>query len=333
MHIKNFPRRIKRETIHAWRQFKEGVSLNENFFRQARGSRIVLYHGICQKDHTKFNGIFLRKDTFQKHLEFYKKYFHIVSLNDFYKGNFNKSKFNVCIAFDDGYYNNYKYVLPLIEAYKIPVSFFITAIRDAGYDILWNDYLGIITKYGPETIHFNDEAFLKVNNNYISLKTKKPLVELLRKKDFNVKEEMMKAFAGIVSFRDKKEDEDFWQQMSVKDIAHLSSSAYSTIGAHGYYHNDLNEISIEECKKELIGSKSFLEKICNKKINALAFPYGHYSGEVVVEAKKAGYDQLLAVDFQFKEDKTDPSMKERMIINPHISIVNQMYAIVKGRYE
>jgi peptidoglycan/xylan/chitin deacetylase (PgdA/CDA1 family) len=143
----------------------------------------------------------------------------------------------------------------------------------------------------------------------------------------------MKAFADIVSFRDKKEDEDFWQQMSVKDIAHLSSSAYSTIGAHGYYHNDLNEISSEECKKELIESKSFLEKICNKKINALAFPYGHYSREVVAEAKKAGYDQLLAVDFQFTGDRTDPSMKQRMIINPYISIINQMYAIVKGNYE
>lgn len=333
MHIKNIPRRLKLETTYAWRQAKELVNLNKSFFKHARGSRIVTYHGICLKDHLKFNNIFLLKGTFEKHLQFYKKYFHIVSLDDYYKENFDESKFNVCITFDDGYYNNYKYVLPLMEQYEIPVTFFITAIRDAGYDILWNDYLGIITKYAPDKVHFKNEDFFKVNNNYLSQKTKRPLAELLRKKGFPAKQEMMKAFSELVAFRDKKEDEDFWQQMNIKDIEQLSFSSYSTIGAHGYYHNDLSEISIEESKQELTASKTYLEKICAKEIKALAFPYGHYTREVVGEAKKAGYDQLLALDFHFSEDKTDTSMRQRMIINPHISVTNQMYAIVKGRYE
>src|SRR5215471_3059597 len=126
MHIKNIPRRLKREAMHAWRQAKEIMNLNENFFRQARGSRILTYHGICPEDHTKFNGIFLLKDTFEEHILFFQKYFHIVSLDDYYKENFDENKFNVCITFDDGYYNNIKYVLPLMEQYKVPVTFFIT---------------------------------------------------------------------------------------------------------------------------------------------------------------------------------------------------------------
>ena len=262
--IKKSAQKLKRETIHAWRQSKDLINLNESFFSKAKGCRIVCYHGICIKNHTKFNGIFLRRDTFEKHIQFYKKYFHIVSLDDFYKKNFNKNKFNVCITFDDGYYNNCKYVLPLMEEYKIPITFFITGIRDAGYDILWNDFLGIVTKYGPEKIHFKGENFLKKSNNYISIKTKKPLAELLRKQNFAAKEELMKAFADLVPFRDKKQDEDFWQHMDTEDIKRLSASSYSTIGAHGYYHNDLSEISIDDCKKELIESKLFLEKICRK---------------------------------------------------------------------
>jgi peptidoglycan/xylan/chitin deacetylase (PgdA/CDA1 family) len=331
--IKNSAQKLKRETIYAWRQSKEIISLNENFFRNAKGCRIVCYHGICERDHLKFNNIFLRRDTFEKHLQFYKKYFNVVSLDDFFKKNFDENKFTVCITFDDGYYNNYKYVLPLMEAYKTPVTFFITAIQDAGYNILWNDFLGIATKYGPEEIDFNGETFFKKNNNYISTKTKRPLAEILRKQNFTAKQNMMKTFAELVFFRDKKEDEDFWQQMNTEDIKRLSSSSQSTIGAHGYYHNDLSEISIDDCKKELAESKSFLEKVCEKKIDALAFPYGHYSRQVVAEAKKAGYDKLLALDFHFEEDKNNAAMRQRMIINPYISVVNQMYAIVKGKYE
>jgi hypothetical protein len=250
MRIKNFQQRIKRETIYGWRQFKDLANLNENFFRQARGSRIIVYHGICLQNHTKFNGIFLRKDTFEKHLQFYKKYFQIISLNDFYNKDFNQDRFNICITFDDGYHNNFKYVMPLMEQYKIPVTFFLTAIRDAGSDILWNDYLGIITKYGPPKIRFQNEIFFKSGNNYISLNTKKRLRDILQQTNFLQKEEMMKALAGLVVFRDKKEDEDFWKQMDANEIEQLASSNYSTIGAHGYYHNDLTEIAINECRQE-----------------------------------------------------------------------------------
>ena len=167
----------------------------------------------------------------------------------------------------------------------------------------------------------------------VSIKTKKSLAELLRKRDFTAKQQMMKAFAELVSFLNKEEDEDFWQQMNIKEIEELSTSDFATIGAHGYYHNDLSEISIDDCKKESIESKQFLEKICKKKIDALAFPYGHYSRQVVSEAKKLGYNKLLALDFHFKEDQTDASLRKRMIINPYISVINQMYAIVKGKYE
>ncbi len=220
-----------------------------------------------------------------------------------------------------------------MERYKAPVSFFITAVRDAGYDILWNDFLGIVTKYGPGKIHFQSEDFFKGKTHYTSSVTNKTLPGLLIKKNFSAKHEMMNFFSDIVSFRDKKEDEDFWLQMNLNDIRQLASSSYSTIGAHGYYHNDLSEISIEESKKELSESKIFLENTCGKKINALAFPYGHYTRDVVFEAKKIGYDQLYALDFHFNEDKNDNSMRERMIVNPYISVINQMYAIVKGSYE
>lgn len=333
MHIKNLPRRIKREAIHAWRNTKEFMHMNENFFRQARGCRIIVYHGICQKDHTKFNGIFLCRDTFENHLRFFHKYFHVVTLDEVYTGYLNENKFNICITFDDGYYNNYKYVLPLMEKYCMPISFFITAIRDAGYDILWNDYLGIITKYGPPMIYFNGEEFYKSKNKYLSVKTKNPLVELLGKENFKPKKEIIETFETMVSFRGKKEDEDFWQQMNIKDIQALATSPYSTIGAHGYYHNDLSNLSGADCRNELMTSKKFLENICGFEISALAFPYGHYSKQVVTEAKKAGYNKLLALDLLFSEDKTDGAIQERMVINPYINVINQMYAIVTGRYE
>ncbi len=129
----------------------------------------MIYHGVCQQDHTRFNPIFLKLKTFEQHLKFYKRHFNIISLDDYYLQNFSNDKFNICLTFDDGFANNYKYVLPLLAQYQIPATFFITAIRAAGYDILWNDFLGIVSKYGPEKIVYKNESYYKGQfDKYIS---------------------------------------------------------------------------------------------------------------------------------------------------------------------
>jgi hypothetical protein len=141
---------------------------DKSFYKNARGSRIVIYHGICLENHTKFNPIFLKLKTFERHLQFYKQYFNVVSLGDYYNQCFSKDKFNICLTFDDGYANNHKYVLSLVDKYQLPATFFVTAISDAGYDILWNDFMGIVGKYGPETLVLKNERFYKGRfNKYI----------------------------------------------------------------------------------------------------------------------------------------------------------------------
>ena len=70
-----------------------------------------------------------------------------------------------------------------------------------------------------------------------------------------------------------------------------------------------------------------------KEIKAFAFPYGNYSRDMVKEAKKLGFTQLLAMDFSYPEDENDDSMRERLTVNPFLSTNNQMYATIAGRYE
>src|SRR6202008_249099 len=128
-----------------------------------------IYHGICREDPTRFNTLFIKQKTFEAHLRFYKKHWNLLTLDDFYQGNFSKDRFNLCLTFDDGFANNYKYVLPLLEKYEIPATFFVTAIRKEGYNILWNDFLTISSVTGPQKLVFNNERFSKQKGRtYIS---------------------------------------------------------------------------------------------------------------------------------------------------------------------
>ena len=328
------PAKIYRKGKYFSRDAGHRLGLYNDFYKSARGSRIVIYHGLCEKDHTRFNPIFLTVKTFEQHLKLYKKHFNVISLDDYYTGKFSADRFNICITFDDGFANNYKYALPLLEQYKLPATFFVTAIRADRYDILWNDFLGIIQKYGPKKIDYKGEAYRKgQHNKYISLKSGLSLAGQLRSRGFADKDDMMELLYPLVPFKTDEGFEDYWLQMTEEQIRELSKSPFATIGAHGHYHNDLTKISAAATADELRFSKSYLENVTGKQVKSFAFPYGAYNAEVVGLAKQAGYEQLLAMDFSNDDDYKDSFMRERFTVNPFISANNQMYANVTRSYE
>jgi peptidoglycan/xylan/chitin deacetylase (PgdA/CDA1 family) len=310
------------------------LGMNRSWFKKAKGARILVYHGICRTDPLRFNSLFVTQNTFESHLQFYKKYFNVVSLSDFYGQRYDPDKFTVCLSFDDGFANNYEYALPLLQEYQLPATFFITAIRAEGYDILWNDFLSIVTHYGPHTLEYRNEKYIKTTAGRYVLNTDgKALVDMLRHTGFPAKKEMMNELAPVVDFKSSPQEKDYWCQMTPAQIRELSASPLVTIGCHGYYHNDLAKIPLNLAKEELTDSKKFLEKTIGKEIRALAFPYGSYTQELREYAKQIGFDQLLATDFLFPEDAHDTTLRERLTINPYITVINQMYATVRGHYQ
>jgi peptidoglycan/xylan/chitin deacetylase (PgdA/CDA1 family) len=305
------------------------LGLNQSFFKKARGARILVYHGVCQDDHLCFNTLFVTLKTFESQLRLYKKYFNLVSLDDFYQQRFSPDKFTICLTFDDGFANNYKYVLPLLEQYKVPATFFITGIRHAGYDILWNDVLCMADKYGPPKVTFRNEEFVKGRDKKYITSSGKRLVDILRSTEFQDKSEIIELF-GALKYKAR---DDYWLQLTKEEIKMLSASKWATIGSHSYYHNDLAKISILSANDDIARSKQFLENITGKEIKALAFPYGSYTREVVAAAKNTGYSQLLATEFLFPEDNGDTTLRQRFTINPFISNINQLHANITGNYK
>lgn len=332
--IKKICSKLVREYTYLQRDIAGRLGMHETFFRSARGSRIIIYHGVCKKDPTRFNTLFVTERMFEKHLQLYKKYFHVVSLDDYFRKNFNPGKFNICLTFDDGFANNYTYVLPLLEKYQVPATFFVTSVRKEGYNILWNDFLTISSVAGPKTFIFEGHTFYKnKHKTYVSSITKQTLSETLRGMGFDKKKQMMEVLAPSEAFVNAFELEDYWLQMTEDEIKKTAASELVTIGSHGFYHNDLARIPVTDMTWELRASKQFLEELIQKPVTQIAFPYGSYSPGTIPEAISAGYTQLLATEFRFPGDRDNDAMRERMGVNPFITAHNQVYAIIKGSYE
>jgi hypothetical protein len=93
---------------------------------------------------------------------------------------FSKEKVNICITFDNVYANNHKYVLYLLAKYQLQGAFFITAIRNEGFGVLSNEFLGrfrCMALKGCITIinGFKKIVLIRISPN----KTAKKFVEML----------------------------------------------------------------------------------------------------------------------------------------------------------
>lgn len=266
-------------------------------FMSSNNILIVMYHGVVNNDSNYFSPRHLHIDQFDRQIKYLKKEFDIITIEEaFYlkdkKANLkNKS---IVITFDDGYLNNLKNALPVLESYNVHANFFISTIclENENY-VLWPDLIAGLNYFFPEetnTQHFQN--YLKLNNGssniYESIKQLSPLLrdELL--------DNLVKRYDLIEKL--KTLPSEIWKLMTKDDIIQLSKSKNVSIGSHGHLHYNLANITLQNAQKDLLKSKELLESALMKNIDSIAFPDGSYNKEVIEICNTLGFRFLLGVN-------------------------------------
>ncbi len=110
------------------------------------------------------------------------------------------------------------------------------------------------------------------------------------------------------------------------------------VGSHTISHTNLlnqrqNESYldyIDRIKKEIVLSKTILERNTGYPVLSFAYPYGVYSEEIKMLAKQAGYKALLNVNSMNNSIPIDPYSLNRQII-PNTGSIKQFQAIVQEK--
>lgn len=286
-----------------------------------KGRQIIMYHGIDKSENRTYNSRFFSAKNLEAQLLVFKKKFEILSLEDYFNAKHETNKFKLAITFDDGYLNNYKYALPILEKLEIPATFFITGLDTTKHPIVWADYYDfgrIHTKL--TTFRFNNELFTRKEKNQFYTSNGEKFGVYFRK-DLRTMEVKMTELSEIFEpqLKGKLEDEkhhDYWKLMTEAEIKHCSESKYVNIGSHAFYHNNLGNISFDAAVIELRRSKEYLENICQKEINSIGYPDGSYTRELALLGEKLGYKYQCSAKYRFAEDKTTPFMEDRFGLYP-----------------
>ena len=327
----NIPQKIRQRIKWKWNDLKYRLGIGKPLRFTPRDSCILVYHGIDAIGSTKYNTRFISEKNFERQMTFFAENCHIVSLEEYYSGKFKADKMTICITFDDGYENNLTRALPVLEKYKIPATFFITGIRHLNQSVLWTDEIDLAAALLPKSISLLNTNFERNRKGeFVAVSTSENIKHFLRKKTQNEIESALSELKEKYNFSLNTYHPDYYQTLTDTQIKGLSQNPLITIGAHGLFHADLTLLSEEECVRELRECRSYLEKIIEKPVTSLAFPFGSYTETVVKACETTGFIHLLALDT--RADITHSSIQARFGVNPFISFENQMLAIIAGKY-
>ena len=295
--------------------------------RNLRGRIVVLmYHRVLPKnvDTHSARAIVVSVETFHRQMRFLRRFFNPLTLeqfNDVLNGRQPLPPRACLVTFDDGWFDNHTYALPLLREHRVPAVIFAATGFVGTERCFWQERLtralfllrkeakaaAFLREVGGEHLtRLDDAAGREATRNLVTQIKSRPAAEI----------ESMTARAFELlrqcSLPTHHGDDRFLTWQEAEELAH---SEVVRIGSHAHSHTPLPRLAQLDLHRELTGSRDELMRRLRSPIESFAYPNGDYSPESVGSVRQAGYSLAFTTDSGYAQPGTDPLLIPRVNIN------------------
>jgi peptidoglycan/xylan/chitin deacetylase (PgdA/CDA1 family) len=279
--------------------------------RKLTGSQIaiLMYHRVSPPAKDLYLQS-LAPEIFDKQIEYLKKEFKILSLEEFARTCRSSDPLpekTAVITFDDGYKDNYTYAYPILQKYDVPATIFLTTGYIETGKLLWWDLVGYICRHSQvNTLRLDDDGLteFKIKTDSDRTKTKFRITEKLRRKSESQKWSIIQQLVNqseLPSLITPGKN----LILSWSEIQEMAKGKI-TFGAHTVNHPILTSESLELAKREITQSKRAIEERLKTEITTFSYPDGCYNNEIIDIVRKSGFICATAVSpFRLVTKKDD----------------------------
>lgn len=289
------------------------VSRYDTKYDEKGRKRILLYHRVINLVSDPWR-LSIDPEFFEWQIEYLHNNYDIVPFGEM---EVDSSKEQVSITFDDGYFDNYSIVLPILERYGVPATIFVSS-QNVGKEVeFWWDEIerhiysnsncpkrvsldGV--EYELENDDMKWDACWSIRNKFKGMNAKERAIAL-------------RELANVTG--DNSGPRGDRRSVSVDELKRLDESPFISIGGHTVTHSCLASLERDEKKWEIEESKSELEKLLGHKLVSFAFPFGRktdYDEETIRIALNAGYSHIAAVDMRYPKGELARYNPERATV-------------------
>lgn len=270
---------------------------------------VLMYHRISDVADVKTAHLTVNMTTFEKQLVHFKEKYQILRLTDEWSS---LKKTGLVLTFDDGYADNYKNALPLLEKHNIPATIFVTTIHTDTQNEFWWDQL--VVDYG----NIGPQFYLPGIEEKVSKQefTYQHCVDLVSKLDNQQKKEWFLAFekANHIEYKSREE----YRSLTLAELQKLDTHHLIDIGLHSHNHYSLGNLTEDEQMRELALSIKTLHELKAPPIKYLALPHGSYNMATAKVIKENGVLGMLLANNYYSNKKNKASGKINRILMPNI---------------
>ncbi len=282
---------------------------------------ILCYHTLGADTEPMDAWTVLRVSDFRQHLQFLRRDYDIVSLDQALEGQHNAERPKAVLTFDDGDVGLYNFLLPIVRAEAIPVTVYVATAQiqtgqpywfdrvinalqsQSAFEIdLSSDGLGRFAIPASKEMPNDPDRWLAISNLLECLKTLSP----------TEREMVSDRICGVTSRSGTRIDP--LHPMSLAQLREFSGNKNVTIGAHSHCHNLLDQIPIEEAQTSIVKSRQLLQDWTGQDIRHFAYPNGNHNAEVEAAVASAGFSSAVALDDRFFASATEPYSLSRLAI-------------------
>jgi peptidoglycan/xylan/chitin deacetylase (PgdA/CDA1 family) len=183
----------------------------------------------------------------------------------------------ICITFDDGYFNNLR-ILPLLEQYDIPATFYITTGNIENQHCFWWDVV------------FRERKRQGIDKPAISREQK-----MLKQK---AHPEIIRYLEQEFGTQCLQPWSDTDRPMTVEELQSFARHKQVYIGNHTRDHYLLDQYSYADVEDQIMKAQKDLHKWLGTAPTSIAYPNGNYSRIAEKAADNAGLRYGLSLDKQ-----------------------------------
>jgi peptidoglycan/xylan/chitin deacetylase (PgdA/CDA1 family) len=295
---------------------------------------ILNYHGVLDREPVRLNNRHATSVQFEQDLKYLRKHYEIVPLRAMYGqaagSSEGKGKPKVAVTFDDGYLNNLKFALPILEKYQVPATFYIVSgALDNPDFMLWADKLDLLFHYHrPDSFEVKGTTFQLLPGGYFTGATS--LWDFIKSMDKERDSWIEALTSQYPNFHTKVQEHLLqWKMMSAAEVRSCHDSGLVEIGSHTHQHYNIGQIPESLAREELAKSKQILEALVQSDVIGIGYPDGNYTDEVKNIAEEEGYLQQTAVSFRLPSDAGDARIRRRFSYSNSTSHASNMLRMEK----
>jgi len=268
----------------------------------ANGLYCFNFHRIGEQKETCFDPCVFscNESSFSQYLRFFKKNFHVVSLDEVIQLTKNNTPITeklALITFDDGYSDNYHLAYPLLKEQHLSAAFFITTSLIGSNSVPWWDEIAWHVKQceGKKIqLSLWDKA-IEIDKPVSNFDIR-GVLQKIKASPKNVAlqlEELRKISGAVIPENERHELFMTWPQLQemIKNDMNIS--------AHSHTHQIFSVLSKQELDFELSESKALIENKLSTHVTSLSYPVGGsktYNTTMYKAIEANGYD--IAFSFQ-----------------------------------